>query len=115
MWLLLDEWSEVIPRADITTGIAFHHDRPDQEAPQAMLLVTPTDFRGGWQWGDLVDALDETLDRARRRAVEPTHLDGTAYAQLLPATVMAVTMNQLTISAVLAVNNGLETVSGAGA
>jgi hypothetical protein len=105
--LLVDEWSESIPGADVTTGIAFHHDRPNNEAPQAMLLVTPTDFREGWLWADLVDALDETLDRAKRRAVEPVHLDATAYAQLLPATVMATTVNQLTISAVLAVNNGL--------
>jgi hypothetical protein len=108
--LLLDEWNERIPASDVTTGIAFHHDRPNNEAPQAMLLVTPTDFRGGWVWADLVDALDETLERAKLRTVEPVHLDGTAYAQLLPATVMATTINQLTISAVLAVNNGLRTL-----
>jgi hypothetical protein len=105
--LLLDEWGEVIPGPDVTTGIALHHDRPNQEAPQAMLLVTPTDFREGWRWEDLVDALDETLERARRRAVEPVHLEATPYAQLLPATVVASTVNQLTISTVLAVNNGL--------
>jgi hypothetical protein len=109
--LLLDEWSEVIPGVDVTTGIAFHHDRPNHEAPQAMLLVTPTDFREGWLWADLVDALDETLERAKRRAVEPVHLETTPYAQLLPATVVATTVNQLTISAVLAVNNGLAAVA----
>ena len=105
--LLLDEWSEVVPGPDVNTGIAFHYDRPNQEAPQAMLLVTPTAFREAWVWADLIDAVAETLDRARRRAVEPVHLDGSAYAQLIPATVMATTVNQLTISAVLAVNNGL--------
>ena len=72
-----------------------------------MLLVTPSPFRGAWQWADLVDALNETLDLAKRRAVEPVHVDTTLYAQFLPATVMAVTMRQLTISANLALNNNL--------
>ena len=85
--LLLDEWTETIPGPSVDTGIAFHHDRPNTEAPQAMLLVTPTDFRGAWQWDDLVDALNETLDLAKRRAVEPEHIDASPYAPFLPATV----------------------------
>jgi hypothetical protein len=105
--LLLDELSETIPADTLTTGLAFHHDRPSSEAPQAMLLVTPTEFRGGWTWEDLVDALQETLDLARLRAVEPTHVDDSDYAPLLPATVMAVTTRQLSISANLAFNSGV--------
>ena len=70
-------------------------------------LVAPTDFRGAWQWEDLVDALNETLGFAKRRAVEPVHVDQSAYARFLPATIMAVTMRQLTISADLAFNNDL--------
>jgi hypothetical protein len=105
--LLLDEWTEILPSAQTTTGLAFHYDRPNNEAPQTMLLVTPAAFRGAWQWDDLVDALNETLDLAKRRAVEPVHVDSSAYAQFLPATVMAVTMSQLTISMNLALNNDL--------
>ncbi len=105
--LFVDEWTEVIPSNDATTGITFHYDRPNCEPPQTMLLVTPTDFRGAWQWEDLVDALNETLDLAKRRAVEPVHVDRSAYARFLPATIMAVTMRQLTISADLALNNDL--------
>jgi hypothetical protein len=105
--LLLDEWSEVIPAADADTGLAFHYDRPSSEAPQAMLLVTPTAFTGRWRWDDLVDALNETLDMAKRRAVEPVHVDASPYAPFLPATVMAMTVRQLTISANLAINNDL--------
>jgi len=108
--LLLDEWTEVIPASDTTTGIAFHYDRPSTEAPQAMLLVTPADFTGGWRWEDLVDALHDTLDLAKRRAVEPAQIDATPYAPLLPATVMAVTARQLTISANLALNSELQTI-----
>jgi hypothetical protein len=105
--LLLDELSETIPADTLTTGLAFHHDRPSSEAPQAMLLVTPTEFRGAWTWDDLVDALHETLDLARLRAVEPVHVDASDYAPLLPATVMAVTTRQLSISANLAFNSGV--------
>jgi hypothetical protein len=103
--LLLDEWQELIPGDSVDTGIVFHHDRPNNEAAQAMLLVTPSSFRGAWQWADLVDALSETLDFAKRRSVEPVHLESTPYARFLPATVTAVTMRQLTISASYAFNN----------
>jgi hypothetical protein len=106
--LLLDEWTELIPTDTATTGITFHYDRPNSEAPQTMLLVTPTEFVGGWRWADLVDAVNETLDLAKTRAVEPVHLDSTPYALFLPATVAAVTVNQLTISANLAVVNNVQ-------
>jgi hypothetical protein len=111
--LLIDEWTETIPGLDADTGITFHHDRPNSEAPQAMLLVTPPEFRGSWRWPDLVDALNETLDAARRRAVEPVHLEDTAFAPLLPATVVATQVAQLTIAANLALNNRI-TLAGDG-
>jgi hypothetical protein len=105
--LLIDEWSEVIPSVEVETGLSFHYDRPNCEASQVMLLVTPTDARGSWQWDDLVDALRETLDLAKRRGVEPVHVDGSAYARFLPATVSAVTRHQITISTLLTANNNL--------
>jgi hypothetical protein len=103
--LLVDEWTETIPGTEADTGITFHHDRPDCEAPQTMLLVTPSEFRGAWQWNDLVDALNETLDLAPLRALEPKHVDALPYAPFLPATVMATQAWQLTIAANLALNN----------
>jgi hypothetical protein len=106
--LLLDEWTETIPMRELETGIAFHHDRPDCEAPQTMLLVTPSQFRGSWQWQDLVDALNETLDLAKLRAIEPRRIDQSAYAPFLPATIMASQVSQLTIAANLALNNRVE-------
>jgi hypothetical protein len=105
--LLLDEWTEIIPTREETTGLAFHYDRPSTEAPQTMLLVTPTAFRSAWQWRDLVDTLHDTLNLAKQRAVEPVHIDQTPYAQLLPATVMAVTLYQISIAANLALNNNV--------
>jgi hypothetical protein len=38
-----------IPTDSVDTGITFHHDSPNCEAPQTILLVTPSAFRGNWQ------------------------------------------------------------------
>ncbi len=103
--LLLDEWTEVIPGDEAVTGIAMHYDRPNAEAPQSLLLVTPATADGAWRWDDLVGALDETLDLAKKRAVEPAQVDATPYARFLPATVMAATLRGITIGTVLARNN----------
>ena len=108
--LLIDEWSEIVPGSNADTGIAFHFDRPNTEAPQSMLLVTPTDFRGAWQWNDLVDALNETMDLAKLRAVEPKHIDNTPLAPFLPATISVSQVFQLTIAANLALNNNVATL-----
>lgn len=111
--ILLDEWTEVIPSTTRDTGITFNFDRPDNEAPQAMLLVTPAAANGSWQWEDLMGALNETLDLAKSRAVEPVHLDSTAYARFLPATVMAATMFGISITTALAATNGVYRSFGA--
>ena len=103
--LLLDEWTEVIPAERETTGIAVDVDRPDCEPPQAMLLVVPPVRTGAWSFDDLVAAVAETFELARLRAVEPEHLDDTAYAQLLPATILSATRRPITISTDLATAN----------
>ncbi|HEX5552942.1 MAG TPA: hypothetical protein VFX43_06795 [Chitinophagaceae bacterium] len=83
--MLADEWTERIPAKEETTGIAFHYDRPNSEAPQTWLLVTPSQLTGNWQWNDLVEALTYTLDAARSRGAEPDQLDKKPFASLLPA------------------------------
>jgi hypothetical protein len=83
--ILVDQWTETIPNRSETTGIAFHYDSPDAMPPQSLLLVVPPTVRGMWRWDDLVQTLHDTLDLARSRAVEPEHLAGEVYAQLLPA------------------------------
>ena len=83
--LVLDEWDESIPEATQTTGVAFHYDAPDSSPPQcALLVVTPVES-GKWTWEDIVHALDETLDLAKVRMVEPDHLQDAFYGHLLPA------------------------------
>jgi hypothetical protein len=104
--LLVDEWTEVIPATDRTTGITFNFARPDNEAPQAILLVTPATASGRWQWEDLVGALNETLDLAKVRAVEPADIDQTPYSMLVPATITASTLYGISIVTSLAAVNG---------
>ena len=105
--LLIDEWPEVLPAREQTPAIAFHFDRPSAEPPQTWLLATPSQFGEGWSWDDVVESVREAFERARRRAVEPAHLDSTAYARFLPAVVMATTLFPIAISTNLARNNGL--------
>jgi len=103
--VLLDEWTEVVPAREETVGMTFHYDRPGSEPPQSWLLVTPAKLGAGWRWDDVLGALEETLDLARLRAVEPAHIDTTAYARFLPATTTAVTLYGITIAANFATVN----------
>jgi hypothetical protein len=98
----------VIPTDQETTGLAFHFNRPNSEAPQAILLVTPPVHRGAWQWHDLVDTLHETLDLARLRAVQPTDLDQKKLGPLLPAVVSAVTTFPITAMLNFAFSNNVQ-------
>jgi hypothetical protein len=54
---------------------------------------------GPWAWDDLVGAIDEAMDLARLRAVEPAHVETLPYARLLPATASPVTATGVSISA----------------
>lgn len=105
--MLIDEWTEVIPSTTRNTGIAFNYNRPNNEAPQSFLLVTPATASGQWVWDDLVGALNETLDLAKKRAVEPSQIDATSYSCFLPATIMAVTYYGISITTGLAAANGV--------
>jgi hypothetical protein len=111
--MLVDEWTEVIPATVRDTAITFNYARPDNEPPQAMVLVTSPTTTGSWQWDDLVAALNETLDLAKKRAVEPVFLDPTAYSRFLPATVTAMTTYGITIAtALIAANGAMEALEG---
>ncbi len=105
--LLLDEWTEVVPGTEETTGITFHYDRPNSEPPQTLLLVTAAHFGESWDWDELVAALNETLELAKLRAVEPDQIAATPLNRLLPATLMAMTLRETSISANLAINNSV--------
>jgi hypothetical protein len=102
--LVVDEWTEVIPAKDQTTGIAFHFDQPNTEPPQALLLATPPAFTGAWKWNDLVDTVVETFEEAKLRAIEPSQIAASVYGQVLPAALFVVTRSRITLSTNLADN-----------
>ena len=108
--VLLDEWTEVIPATTRDTALTFHYARPDNEPPQTMLLVSSASNTGTWRWDDLVGALNETLDLAKKRGVEPAMMDPTAYSRFLPATVTASTSYGITIATALTAANGVMNV-----
>jgi hypothetical protein len=105
--LVVDEWTEVAPGTEETTGIALHFNRPNAEPPQAWLLALSPGGGGSWSWDDLLAVLNHTLDSAKRRAIEPVHIDSTAYAWFLPATVSAYTFPEISISNNLLRNLGI--------
>lgn len=53
---------------------------------------------GAWSWDELLGAVTDALDSAKRRAIEPVHVDATAYGWFLPATVSAYTFPEISIS-----------------
>lgn len=95
--MLVDEWTELIPATEETTGITFHYDRPNSEAPQTLLLVTPTKLSGNWQWDDLVDGIAYALDAAKARAIEPAKIDTTPFTSFLPAVLGAESLHPFSI------------------
>ena len=81
--LIIDEWPEIIPDDNETTGVAFHYDIPNSEAPQALLLAIPYDNGPTWKLEDIIATVNETLDLAKVRAVDLAMVG--AAAQFLPA------------------------------
>lgn len=82
--LHVDEWTELVPNGEETTGVALYHDQPDASPPQCVLVAVPPRRRGRWRLGDVVQILHETFELARIRAVELDHVQATLYGQLLP-------------------------------
>ncbi|MFJ5830907.1 hypothetical protein [Streptomyces sp. NPDC093089] len=93
--LVVDEWTEVVPRDRQTTGVALHIDAPDAAPPQTVLLAVPPDASPTWSPELLGATVEAALDLARLRAVdhEALHPDSpTAVAdigQLFPAALLA--------------------------
>jgi hypothetical protein len=83
----LDEWAELIPNARETTGVAFHYDAPNAEAPQAILVAVAPPGHEHWSTSLVLDTLRETLELAKIRGVDAERLE--LLGQLLPATFFA--------------------------
>lgn len=99
--LVVDEWHEIIPNAQETTGVSFHYDAPSAEPPQALLLAVSQRRRtahGMWSWDELVDCVDQALVLAKMRAVGPDELRHTPLDAVLPATLAAEASTPATIA-----------------
>jgi hypothetical protein len=72
--LVLDEWLEIIPAKQETTGLVFNYDQPNATAPQSILLAVVPSANLNWTWDDLVHTIIDTVEMSKIRAVEPDHL-----------------------------------------
>ncbi len=73
--ILVDDWTEMMPTKEETTGISFNYNQPNAMPPQSLLLAVTPEIKGHWTWDDLIGILNDTLNRAKLRAVEPQLLD----------------------------------------
>lgn len=97
--LWIDEWVEVVPAAEVTSGIAFNFDEPAAQAPQAILLAVPPDESPTWSLAALEAILLETLSLAKMRAVGPELLERhTDLGRALPAIYLTLNLNSDTVS-----------------
>jgi hypothetical protein len=87
--VLIDDWTESIPNTSEITGIAMNINQPNAMPPQSLLLAVPSQITGNWVWQDLMNILNETLTRAKMRAVEPDSIDTTLYSPLIPCVLSA--------------------------
>ena len=71
--LVVDRWSEQIPRAGQVTGVTFQFDAPGNRPPQSWLLAVPPEGES-WSLTLVLDTLMETLEWATLRAVAPEDL-----------------------------------------
>jgi hypothetical protein len=90
--VVVDDWSEVVPRENEVSALAVHTERPDAEAPHAILVAVPPDPAKRWDLATLRAVVDETFELARIRMVDPPALD--QFGCLLPALLLACTGRQ---------------------
>jgi hypothetical protein len=69
--LIIDEWVEVVPSRQETTGLTFHYDQANSTAPQSILLAVSADQRPVWDLDSLESVLRQTMELARLRAAAP--------------------------------------------
>ncbi len=96
--LMVDEWVEVVPNANESTGVVFQYDQPNSSPPQAILLAVPPNpvEQPTWTHASLLQVLRETMDLMRIRTVTPDLLS--SFSQYLPALYFAFNAKGDTIS-----------------
>ncbi|MEN0067630.1 MAG: hypothetical protein AAGA48_36195 [Myxococcota bacterium] len=87
---VVDAWPEALPEETQETGLAIHFDAPSARAPNALLLLVPTDH-DGWAFTPIRNKVKSVLDGARYRTVGPEHEE--RWGQYLPAIFMDANTN----------------------
>ncbi|MDO7174144.1 hypothetical protein [Mariniflexile sp. AS56] len=106
MALIIHQWTELIPEETIDSGIALNYNGPNNEASQNLLLSIPPVEGEDWQWEHLVDCVNDTLEMAKMRAVEPKHLRSDSLLfRILPGIIAAVNAEGHTASLDFGRNN----------
>ena len=93
--LLLDQWIDLVPEPVETTGLAFHHDGPNSEAGNAVLVAVPSSGAPAWSFSELLATLEETFELVELRAIDPDIL---GLGQLLPGIYLAANVQDATPS-----------------
>ena len=93
--LLLDQWTELVPAATAQTGLAFHYDSQNSEAPQVILMAIQSGQAGNWNLAELRAIVNETLDLAQ---IRPVDSDLVALGQLVPPICLASNPLNLVVS-----------------
>ena len=94
--LMIDEWTEVIPRASETTAVALQYDRPRAQAPQAILIAVPAAGQQEWTRDNLAAVLAETIELVKLRMLDLDALRGAGH--FLPANYVAFNPDGDTVS-----------------
>lgn len=92
---LIDGWNETTPGTDAVTGVALHYDAPRSRPPQAILVVVPSNPKGGWDVPSVENALLDTVELAQMRMVRPHDVQGS----FIPALYFADNLQVDTIAA----------------
>jgi len=80
--IMVEEWMDVVPLKEQTTGVSFHYDQPNAKAPQCLILGLTPQITGNWQWDDIVDMMVETFDLAKKRGLGYEVISKTPVGQL---------------------------------
>jgi len=84
--LLLDQWTELVPAGTVETGLAFHYDSQNSEAPQVIMMGMHSGHSGGWTLTELAAIVNETMDLA---LIRPVDSELVGLGQLVPAICLA--------------------------
>jgi hypothetical protein len=84
--LLLDQWTELVPGPTAETGLAFHYDSQNSEAPNVILMAMHSGQTTTWNLAELAAIVSETMDLA---LIRPVDSDRVGLGQLVPPICLA--------------------------